>query len=103
LPNLIPATIANRQPYLPAPVTNRHCHPLPPCLPNRFCHSQALLYRNLDLLFFIAVGQSLPSSLTATVAPLCSACTSSLAASSSTTRHCLPLPPSQFPSPLVRP
>ncbi|RRT36217.1 hypothetical protein B296_00035759 [Ensete ventricosum] len=48
--------------------------PLPPSfIPNRFYRSQALLCRSLDLLFFITIGQPLPSSLIVTVAPLCSA------------------------------
>ncbi|RRT57048.1 hypothetical protein B296_00008282 [Ensete ventricosum] len=50
--------------------------PLPPSsLLSRFYRSQALLCCSLDLLFFITAGQPLPSSLAATAAPLCSACT----------------------------
>ncbi|RWW49204.1 hypothetical protein BHE74_00044663, partial [Ensete ventricosum] len=41
--------------------------PLPPfSLPNHFYRIQALLCPSLDLLFFITVGQPLPSSLAAT-------------------------------------
>ncbi|RZS15077.1 hypothetical protein BHM03_00046858 [Ensete ventricosum] len=47
--------------------------PLPPSLPSRFYRNQALLCRSLDLLFFITVGQLLPSSLAVTTTPLCSA------------------------------
>ncbi|RWV92569.1 hypothetical protein GW17_00045040 [Ensete ventricosum] len=68
-----------------------HRTPLPPSsLPSRFYHSQALLCRNLDLLFFITAGQPLPSSLVATAAPLYSA------------RTLFPLP-LQLPQPPPRP